>query len=151
MATIDTSSTDASTKITAIVAGLDDGRGATLARVRELIHEADPDVVEEIKWVKPSNPSGVSTWTHDGIVCTGEIYKANVKLTFFRGAALDDPSGLFTSGLGGGTRRAIDLGEDADLDADAFRALVRAAVARNTDPTPAPTSQERGAGTHLAR
>jgi hypothetical protein len=133
MTTTDTT-TDAGAKVSAIIAGLDDWRGATLARVRELIHEADPDVVEEIKWVKPSNPSGVATWTHDGIVCTGEVYKANVKLTFFSGAALEDPTGLFTSSLGGGTRRAIDLGEGADLDHDAFRALVRAAVAHSTDP-----------------
>jgi hypothetical protein len=87
--------------------------------------------VEEIKWVKPSNPAGVPTWCHDGIICTGEVYKANVKLTFFSGAALDDPAGLFSSSLGGGTRRAIDLHEDSDLDEDALRALVRAAVAHN--------------------
>jgi hypothetical protein len=122
-------------RIDAIIAGLDDWRGATLARVRGLIHEADPDIVEEIKWVKPSNPSGVSTWVHDGIVCTGEVYKANVKLTFFSGASLPDPTGLFTSSLGGGTRRAVDLGEGADLDEDALRDLVRAAVAHNTGGT----------------
>ena len=121
----------AEARITAVIAGLDDWRGATLARVRDLVHEADPDIVEEVKWVKPSNPAGVPTWTHDGIICTGEVYKTNVKLTFFSGAALDDPTGLFTSSLGGGTRRAIDLGEHADLDAEAFRALVRAAVAHN--------------------
>jgi hypothetical protein len=132
MAAADEHTTDAEAKVSAIVAGLDDWRGATLARARELIHEADPEVVEEIKWVKPTNPAGVATWTHDGIICTGEIYKANVKLTFFNGAALDDPTGLFTSSLGGNTRRAIDLGEGADLDPDAFRALVRAAVAHNT-------------------
>jgi len=137
MPTADTTTTDAEAKVTAIIAGLDDWRGATLTRVRELLHEADPELDEEIKWVKPSNPSGVPTWTHDGIVCTGEIYKANVKLTFFSGAALDDPTGLFTSSLGGATRRAIDLGEGADLDADAFRALVRAAVAHNTGRAPA--------------
>jgi hypothetical protein len=131
-----TSTTDASAeeRITEAIARLDDWRGATLARVRQLIHDADPDVVEEVKWVKPSNPTGVPTWTHDGIICTGEVYKANVKLTFFSGAALDDPTGLFTSSLGGGTRRAIDLGEATDLDEDAFRALVRAAVAHNTGP-----------------
>jgi hypothetical protein len=119
-------------RISRIIADLGDWRGETLARVRELIHAADPGVVEEIKWVKPSNPAGVPTWTHDGILCTGEVYKANVKLTFFDGAALDDPTGLFTSSLGGNTRRAIDLGEGADLDAAAFTALVRAAVERNT-------------------
>lgn len=128
--------TDDAARVTAIIDGLDDWRGATLARVRELVHEADPDVVEEIKWVKKTNPAGVPTWVHDGIVCTGEVYKANVKLTFPAGAALDDPSGLFTSSLGGNARRAIDLGEGAELDADAFRALVRAAVARNAGRTP---------------
>lgn len=136
MATADTDAADAEARVSAIIAGLDDWRGAILARVRELIHEADPEVAEEIKWVKPSNPAGVATWTHDGILCTGEVYKANVKLTFFSGAALDDPSGLFTSSLSGGTRRAIDLGEGADLDADAFRALVRAAVGHNTGAAP---------------
>ena len=131
MPTTSTTDAPAEQRITEAIAKLDDWRGATLARVRELVREADPDVVEEVKWVKPSNPTGVPTWTHDGIICTGEVYKANVKLTFFSGAALDDPTGLFTSSLGGGTRRAIDLGEGADLDADAFRALVRAAVALN--------------------
>jgi hypothetical protein len=121
-------------RISEAIAELDDWRGAVLARVRELVHEADPDVVEEVKWVKPSNPAGVPTWVHDGIICTGEVYKANVKLTFFAGAALDDPAGLFTSSLGGGTRRAIDIREDDELDADAFRTLVRAAVALNTTP-----------------
>ena len=86
MPTVDTT-TDAEAKVSAIIAGLDDWRGATLARVRELLHEADPELSEEIKWVKPSNPSGVPTWTHDGIVCTGEVYKANVKLTFLSIAA----------------------------------------------------------------
>jgi len=119
-------------RITAAIANLDDWRGAALARVRELIRDADPDVVEQVKWVKPSNPAGVPTWMHDGIICTGEIYKAHVKLTFFAGAALDDPSGLFSSSLGGGTRRAIDLHEDSALDANAFQALVRAAVTHNT-------------------
>ena len=136
MTTTDPTTDDDRAKVSEIIDGLDDWRGATLARVRELLHEADPDVVEEIKWVKPSNPSGVATWTHDGILCTGEIYKANVKLTFFSGASLDDPTGLFTSSLGGATRRAIDLGEHGDLDPDAFRALVRAAVAHNTDRAP---------------
>ena len=137
MKTTDTTTTGDEAKVSAIIANLDDWRGATLSRIRELLHEADPELAEEIKWIKPSNPSGVPTWTHDGIVCTGEIYKANVKLTFFSGAALDDPTGLFTSSLGGATRRAIDLGEGADLDADAFKALVRAAVAHNTEPAPA--------------
>lgn len=127
-----TEGTGDAARVTAIIDGLDDWRGSTLARVRQLIHEADPDVAEEIKWVKKTNPSGVATWVHDGIICTGEVYKANVKLTFFAGAELDDPAGLFTSSLGGNARRAIDIGEGADLDADAFRALVRAAVAHNT-------------------
>jgi hypothetical protein len=132
MPTADTTDAPAEERITEAITKLDDWRGATLAKVRQLVHDADPDVVEEVKWVKPSNPTGVPTWTHDGIICTGEVYKANVKLTFFSGAVLDDPTGLFTSSLGGGTRRAIDLGEDADLDEDAFRSLVRAAVAHNT-------------------
>ncbi|MEJ7722260.1 MAG: DUF1801 domain-containing protein [Ilumatobacteraceae bacterium] len=119
-------------RITEAIASLDDWRGAALARVRELVRDADPDVVEEVKWVKPSNPTGVPTWKHDGIICTGEIYKAHVKLTFFSGAALDDPSGLFSSSLGGGTRRAIDLHAHSALGAHAFQALVRAAVAHNT-------------------
>lgn len=126
-----TTDAPAEERITAAIEKLDDWRGATLARVRELIHEADPEVVEEVKWVKRSNPTGVPTWVHDGILCTGEVYKANVKLTFFSGASLPDPTGLFTSSLGGGTRRAIDLGEGAELDEDAFRTLVRTAVAHN--------------------
>jgi hypothetical protein len=110
---------------------LTDWRGATLARVRRLIREADPEVVEDVKWRKPSNPAGVPVWSHDGIVCTGETYKDKVKLTFARGAAVDDPRGLFNSSLDGNTRRAIDLHEGDDIDEDAFRALVRAAVAVN--------------------
>lgn len=129
MATVDA---DGAALVTAVIDGLDDWRGEMLTRVRELIHEVDPDVVEETKWAKKTNPAGVPTWSHDGIICTGEVYKANVKLTFFSGASLDDPTGLFTSSLTGATRRAIDLGEGADLDADAFRALVRAAIAHNT-------------------
>lgn len=110
----------------------DDWRQATIQRIRELIREADPDVVEEAKWVKPSNPSGVPTWVHDGIICTGEIYKDKVKLTFMRGASLEDPDGLFNASLDAGTRRAIDIVEGAELDAEAFKALVRQAVERNT-------------------
>jgi hypothetical protein len=110
---------------------LTDWRGATLARVRRLIREADPEVVEDVKWRKPSNPAGVPVWSHDGIVCTGETYKDKVKLTFARGAAVEDPRGLFNSSLDGNTRRAIDLHEGDDIDEDAFRALVRAAVAVN--------------------
>jgi hypothetical protein len=104
---------------------LGDWRGETLARVRALIHEADPDVVEEWKW------RGVPTWSHDGIICTGETYKQVVKTTFAKGAALDDPSGLFNSSLEGNTRRAIDFREGEAIDQEAFKALIRAAVALN--------------------
>jgi hypothetical protein len=124
---------DASAQIDENLAALDDWRGETLRRMRTLIKEADPDVVEEIKWVKPSNPAGVPTWTHDGIICTGEVYKAYVKLTFMRGASLEDPTGVFNAGFGGGTRRAIDIKEGEKVDAKAFKALVKAAVARNVE------------------
>jgi hypothetical protein len=106
-------------------------RGATLARVRALIREADPEVVEALKWRKPSNPSGVPVWEHAGILCTGESYKDKVKLTFARGASLDDPSRLFNSSLDAGTRRAIDLREGDTIDEEALKALIRAAVALN--------------------
>ena len=109
----------------------DDWRVNTLGKVRKLIQEADGDVVEEVKWVKPSNPAGVPTWSHDGIICTGETYKDKVKLTFARGASLEDPKGLFNASLDAGTRRAIDLHEGDELDAEAFKALVRAAVDLN--------------------
>ncbi|UJX44872.1 DUF1801 domain-containing protein [Xanthobacter sp. YC-JY1] len=118
-------------RIDAKIAGLADWRGAVLARVRALIHEADPQVTEVVKWVKPTNPSGVPTWEHAGILCTGEVYKTYVKLTFTHGAALDDPSGLFNAGLGGGTRRAIDIHEGEDVEAGAFKTLIQAAVALN--------------------
>jgi len=110
------------------IKGLGDWRGAILAKVRRLIREADPDVVEEVKWRKPSNPSGVPVWEHDGMICTGELYKDKVKLTFAHGAALDDPARLFNSSLTGGTRRAIDIGEGQEIDEAAFKTLVRAAV-----------------------
>ena len=113
------------------LAELGDWRGATLARMRRLIREADPDVVEDVKWRKPSNPGGVPTWSHGGILCTGETYKDKVKLTFARGAALDDPERLFNSSLDGNTRRAIDIREGEEVDATAFKALIRAAVALN--------------------
>ena len=106
-------------------------RGETLAHLRSLIREADPDVEEDIKWRKPSNPGGVPTWSSNGILCTGETYKDKVKLTFARGASLDDPSGLFNASLAGGTRRAIDIREGEAIDVDAFKALVRAAVEAN--------------------
>ena len=121
-----------SERIDASIASLGDWRGDALARMRKLIKEADKGVVEEVKWVKPSNPNGVPTWVHDGIICTGEVYKAYIKLTFMHGAALDDPDGLFNAGFGGGTRRAIDIREGETVDAKAFKALVKAAVARNT-------------------
>jgi len=108
-------------------------RGETLARLRKLIQRADPDVVEEVKWRKPSNSMfGVPVWSHDGIICTGETYQDKVKLTFAKGAALDDPSGLFNSSLEGNVRRAIDLHEGDAIDEGAFQALIRAAVALNT-------------------
>jgi len=123
--------TSATEEIDAKIAALRDWRGATLARLRRLIKEADPDVVEEVKWRKPSNPAGVPVWDHAGMICTGEVYKDKVKLTFARGAALQDPKGLFNSSLTGGTRRAIDFAEDAKLDEAAFKALIREAVAVN--------------------
>ena len=113
------------------IAQLGDWRGAVLGKLRALIKEADPAVVEEIKWRKPSSPAGVPVWSHDGMICTGETYKDKVKLTFARGAALEDPTGLFNASLEGGTRRAIDVGEGAAIDANAFKALVREAVALN--------------------
>ncbi|HZY88122.1 MAG TPA: DUF1801 domain-containing protein [Gemmataceae bacterium] len=113
------------------IRSLGDWRGETLAEVRRLIHEAAPDIVEDCKWIKPTNPSGVPVWSHAGIVCTGEAYKQMVKLTFARGASLDDPSRLFTASLEGNTRRAIDVREGETLDAEAFKALIRAAVAEN--------------------
>ncbi|MFN2587556.1 MAG: DUF1801 domain-containing protein [Actinomycetota bacterium] len=112
------------------IAELGDWRGETLSRMRKLVKEADPDVVEELKWVKPTNP-GTPTWSHDGIICTGESYKSVVKLTFAKGASLKDPAKLFNSSLAGNTRRAIDIHEGEEVDADAFKALVRAAVALN--------------------
>jgi hypothetical protein len=118
--------------IDARIAQLDDWRGETLARIRALIHQADPAVVEEVKWRKPSNPGGVPTWSHDGIICTGETYQAAVKLTFARGAALADPAGLFNASLDGNTRRAIDIRNGDPIDEAAFTALIRAAVARNS-------------------
>ena len=120
--------------IDARIKKMGDWRGETLARVRSLIKEADPDVVEEVKWRKPSNAMlGVPVWEHDGIICTGETYKAVVKLTFAKGAALEDPAGLFNSSLEGNTRRAIDIHEGEKIDEKALKALIRAAVALNTD------------------
>ena len=109
-----------------------DWRVETLARIRTLIREADPEVVEEVKWRKPSNPAGVPVWSHDGIICTGETYKDKVKMTFAKGASIADPSGLFNSSLEGGTRRAIDFHEGDKINEKALKALIRAAVALNT-------------------
>ena len=108
-----------------------DWRGETLARVRRLIREADPEVAETVKWRKPTNPAGIPVWEHGGMICGGEVYKGYVKLTFAHGAALPDPADLFNSGFGGNTRRAIDIREGEQPDGEAFKALVRAAVALN--------------------
>ena len=126
-----TSGKDASRLIDKQIKSLGDWRGDTLADVRRLIHEADPDIVEETKWAKASNPTGVPTWSHAGIICTGEVYKQAVKLTFARGASLKDPKKLFNSSLEGNTRRAIDIKEGEKLDAKAFKALIQAAVTEN--------------------
>ncbi len=117
-------------QIDARIEELGDWRGRTLARVRWLIKQADPEVVEEWKWRKATNP-GVPVWSHDGGICTGETYKSVVKLTFFKGASLDDPARLFNSSLEGNVRRAIDIREDDQLDEQAFVALIRGAVSLN--------------------
>lgn len=122
---------DESELIDAKIASLGDWRGETLARLRALILAADSAVVEAVKWRKPSNPSGVPVWEHDGIICTGETYKTYVKLTFAKGAALPDPAGLFNASLEGGTRRAIDIREGEQPDAAALQALIREAAALN--------------------
>ncbi|MGD2133102.1 MAG: DUF1801 domain-containing protein [Maricaulaceae bacterium] len=122
---------DAAQLIDARIAALGDWRGETLARMRALIKEADPDVVEAVKWRKPSNPAGVPVWEHAGIVCTGETYKDKVKLTFAKGAALADPKRVFNASLEGNARRAIDIREGEEVDAKAFKAVVRAAVRLN--------------------
>ena len=119
-------------QIDATIEELGDWRGETLARVRILIKQADPEVVEELKWRKPSSPGGVPVWSHDGMICTGETYKDKVKLTFAKGASLEDPSGLFNSSLEGNTRRAIDIRDGDEIDVEALKALVRAAVELNT-------------------
>ena len=121
----------ASAKITERIQDLEDWRGETLARVRQLIHDADPDIQEEWKWEKPKS-GGTPVWSHDGGVCTGESYKQVVKLTFFRGASIEDPKKLFNSSLEGNTRRAIDLREGEKIDEAAFKQLIRTAVAANS-------------------
>ena len=109
----------------------EDWRTDTLSNIRKLIQQADPEAAEVVKWRKPSNPDGVPVWEHNGIICTGETYRDKVKLTFAKGASLEDPSGLFNASLDAGTRRAIDIREGETIDPDAFKALFREAVAQN--------------------
>jgi len=129
------------------IQSLEDWRGKTLAKVRKIIHDADPEIVEEVKWVKAKSP-GTPVWSHDGIVCTGETYKSVVKMTFAKGAALEDPSRLFNSSLDGNVRRAIDIHEGEKIDEAALKALVRAAVLLNLEgkskPKPRSTSRRTG-------
>src|SRR3954447_373081 len=136
----------ASTLIDEKIKELGDWRGKTLAKVREIIHAADPEILEEWKWVKPTNP-GTPVWSHGGIVCTGETYKSVVKMTFAKGAALKDPSGLFNSSLDGNLRRAIDIHEGDKIDEAALKNLIRAAVALNLEskskPKPRRASSKR--------
>jgi|SRR5690349_9291580 hypothetical protein len=132
----------ASALITKRLAALGDWRGKTLGRMRALIKQADPDVVEEWKWVKPTNP-GIPVWSHDGIICTGESYKNAVKLTFARGASLKDPSRLFNSSLDGNVRRAIDIHEGETVDESAFKALIRQAVALNSSGKSKPSKKAK--------
>ncbi|HTV15759.1 MAG TPA: DUF1801 domain-containing protein [Acidobacteriaceae bacterium] len=130
----------ASTMIDEKVKQLGDWRGKTLARMRELIHEADPEIIEEWKWAKATNP-GTPVFSHDGIVCTGETYKDAVKLTFAKGAALKDPAGLFNSSLDGNVRRAIDIHEGEKVNEKALKELIRAAVALNLEGKRKPKSR----------
>jgi hypothetical protein len=123
-------------------AELGDWRGETLSRMRMLIKEADPEVVEEWKWVKPASP-GTPVWSHDGTICTGESYKSVVKLTFSKGASLADPARLFNSSLDGNTRRAIDIHEGEEVDGSAFKALIRQAVALNSSGTSKPSKKAK--------
>src|SRR6266498_3620099 len=132
----------ASELISKRIVELGDWRGEILRRMRTLIKEADPDVVEEWKWVKPTKP-GTPVWSHDGIICTGESYKNVVKLTFAKGASLKDPARLFNSSLDGNVRRAIDIHEGEELDASAFKALVRQAVARNSSGKSKPSEKAK--------
>ena len=133
----------ASEQIDSKIASLGDWRGATLARVRRVIRESDPDIVEEVKWRKPSNPAGVPVWERGGIICTGETYKDKVKLTFAKGASLKDPARLFNSSLDGNTRRAIDIPEGKSVDDAAFKALIRQAVALNGTPKSKPAKKKK--------
>jgi hypothetical protein len=132
----------ASELISKRIAELGDWRGGTLSRMRKLIGEADPDVVEELKWVKPSSPV-TPVWSHDGIICTGESYNSVVKLTFSKGASLADPAGLFNSSLEGNARRAIDIHEGEEVDESAFKALVRQAVALNSSGKSKPSKKAK--------
>jgi hypothetical protein len=132
----------ASELISKRIAELGDWRGETLSRMRKLIEEADPDVVEELKWVKPSSP-GTPVWSHDGIICTGESYKNVVKLTFAKGASLEDPARLFNSSLDGNVRRAIDIHEGDEVDESAFKALVLQAVALNSSGKSEPSKKAK--------
>ena len=132
----------ASDVISKRIAALGDWRGKTLSRMRTLVKEADPDVVEEVKWVKPTSP-GTPVWSHDGIICTGETYKSVVKLTFAKGASLKDPARLFNSSLDGNVRRAIDIHEGETVDESAFKALVRQAAALNTSGKSKPTKKAK--------
>jgi hypothetical protein len=131
VAIANTTNNDDSREIDEMIEELGDWRGPKLSRLRALIKEAVPDMDEELKWRKPSNPHGVPTWSHNGGICTGETYKKVVKLTFFKGASIADPKRLFNSSLGGNTRRAIDFGEADDIDESALKALLRAAVDQN--------------------
>lgn len=126
--------TTALAEIDAKIAALADWRGETLARMRRLIRQADPEVVEAVKWRKPSNPAGVPVWEHGGIICTGDAFKGYVKLTFAKGALLPDPCGLFNASLKGNTMRAINIRKGDEIDEDAFVALIRAAVVQNVSP-----------------
>ena len=130
-----------SLQIDARIKEASDWRAEMLARIRMLIKQADPEVVEEVKWRKPSNPAGVPVWSHDGIICTGETYKSVVKLTFAKGASLKDPAHLFNSSLDGNVRRAIDIHEGERVDASAFKALVKQAVALNGSGKPKPAKK----------
>jgi len=132
----------ASELISKRIVELGDWRGETLGRMRTLIKEADPDVVEEMKWIKSSNP-GTPVWSHGGIICTGESYKSVVKLTFARGASLEDPARLFNSSLDGNVRRAIDIHEGDEVDESAFTALVRQAVALNSSGKSKPSKKAK--------
>ena len=136
----------ASKTISARKVETEDWRAEMLGRTRRLITEADPDIVEERKWIKPSNPSGVPVWSHDGMVCTGETYKSVVKLTFAKGASLKDPSGLFNSSLDGNVRRAIDIHEGEAINESAFKTLIREAVALNQSGNSKPSKKANTKG-----